>query len=72
MSAFDWPGMWWCCKLGKQFVSVFSSLLDDSKFEVLDVITVVVMPHSLRILSGSTFEVSVPVNVVVGETAADF
>jgi len=39
---------------------------------VLDVITVVVMPHSLRILSGSTFEVSVPVNVVVGETAADF
>jgi hypothetical protein len=51
---------------------VFSSLLDDFKFEVLDVNTGVVMPHSIRILSGSTLEVSVPVNVVVGETAADF
>ena len=58
-----------------EFSSLFSevALAVNEEADVLDVRTGVVMPHSIRILSGSTFKVSMPVNVFRGEVepAAD-
>ena len=53
------PGIWWCCKL-----VVPSSLFNEVALDVigencvLEVSTGVVIPHSMRILSGSTLSVS--------------
>ncbi len=63
--------MEWCCKL-----LIFSSLFNEVALavrednDVFEVKTGVVMPHSISILSGSTFNVSIPVNVFVDGVVA--
>lgn len=52
-----WPGMAWCCKL----VELNSSLFNEDTLAVKEdkfVITGVVIPHSIKIFSGSIVDMS--------------